>query len=177
MSFLAPSDFVGIVAQSTNTYTESDIQLYINKFEPKYLTDLLGATMYAAFVADLTPTPAVVTSVPVDAKFTIIFNSFAIDETLGSGCQHISEGMREMLKYFIFFHYARDNQFDFSIAGATKNQFSNAELMSINHTNAIDNYNLGVKTYEQIQWYICDNPVPYDYDDYNGLKKEFISWL
>ena len=177
MSFLAPSDFVGLVAQSNNEHTTPVIQLYIDKFESKYLTSLLGADMYAAFVADLTPTPAVVTSVPTDAKFTVIFNSFAIDDTYGSGCQHISDGMRDMLKYFIFFEYARDNQFDFTLTGATKNKYSNSEIARMVSTNANRNYDLGVKTYQQIQWYICDNPVPYDYDNYNGIPKEFSSWL
>lgn len=177
MSLLQPSDFVGLVAQSKNEFTTPAIQLYIDKYEEKYLTSLLGCDMYADYVADLLPTPAVATSVPQDAKFLAIFNSFCIDDTAYSGCQRKSEGIKEMLKYFIFFEYARDNQFDFSITGATKNRFSNSEIAVINHTNAERNYNLGIETYHSIQWYICDNPDAYDYDNYNGENKDFISWL
>ena len=177
MSFLQPSDFKGIVAQSKNEFTESEIQLYIDRFEPIYLRDLLGATLYDLFVADLTPAapPIVPTSVPVSAIYTSIFEPFQDDNGNTNGCQHISEGMVQMLKFFVFFEYARDNQFDFVITGATKTKYSNSEIAVLNQTNAIDNYNEGIKTYREIQWFICENST--DYPTYNGKKKEFMSWL
>ena len=177
MSFLQPSDFTGVVAQSTNEFTDPKLQAYIDRYEVKYLTDLLGATLYDLFVADLTPAAPPITpaSVPVSAIFLSIFNAFADDDGNTNGLQHISEGMVEMLKFFIMFEYSRDNQFDFAMTGATKNTFSNAEISVLNQTNAIDNYNIGIKTYHQIQWFICENDT--DYPTFNGEKKDFMSWL
>jgi hypothetical protein len=175
MSFLQPSDFVGIIEQSTNKHTDPKIQAYIDRFEPIYLRDLLGTSLYDLFVADLLPTPAQPTSVPQTAIYTSIFDAFNDDDGNTNGLQHISEGMVQMLKFFVFFEYANDNQYDFSITGATKNTYSNAEIASINVTNAIDNYNQGVKTYRQIQWFICENDT--DYPLYNGKAKQDMSWL
>lgn len=179
MSFLQPSDFKGLFAQSNNEFTEPDIQAYINEYEVDYLTALLGCDMYTEFITDLDTAPNITTaSVPVDAKFLVIFNAFCIDED--SSCsdgQRISKGFKDMLKGFIFFEYARDNQHDFSITGATKNKFSNSEIAVINHTKADKVYNNAIKSYQNIQWYICDNPLAYDYDNYNGNYKEIISWL
>ena len=175
MSFLQPDDFVGKVAQGKNEFTESKIQLYINRYEPIYLTALLGCDLYDLFVADLLPTPSEPTSVPQTAIYTSIFDAFCDDDGNTNGLQHVSEGMVEMLKFFIFFEYARDNQFSFGITGATKNNFSNSEIAVINQTNAIDNYNNAVKTYKEIQWFICDNSD--DYPLYNGVFKDYMSWL
>ena len=178
MSFLQPSDFTGLVEQSVNEFTTDKLQNYIDYHEPRYLTDLLGCDLYADFVADLLPTPAVPTSVPQDAKFTAIFDAFCIDEDYDSGCQHVSEGIKQMLKYFVWFEYARDNQYTLAITGATKNTFSNSELLSVVHTRAVQNYNLGIKTYHAIQWYIDDeNPNDYDYDKFNGVPKKKMVWL
>ena len=174
MSFLKPSDFIGLVEQSTNKHTTPKIQLYIDQYEVVYLTDLLGSAFYDEFIADLLPTPAVPTSVPQDAKFLAFFDPFAIDD--GESLR-VSEGIKRMLEYFIMFEYARDNQYDFALTGATKNTFSNAEIAKLNNTNADRNYNLGITTYKEIQWFIDDNPNNADYDLENMQRKEFLSWL
>ncbi len=175
MSFLQPSNFVGFTEQSINEFTSPKLQLYLDRLEPRLLTDLLGCDLYDLFVLDLLPTPAVPTSVPQTAIYISIFDAFCNDDGNTNGHQHVSEGIIEMLKFFIMFEYANDNQYDFALTGATKNTFSNAEIAKLNMTNAIDNYNLGVKTYREIQWFICDNSA--DYPLYNGMKKEFMSWL
>lgn len=178
MSFLQPTDFIGIYNISVNDLTEFELQDYIDRFEVRYLTDLLGCDMYDDFIADLDTAPLITTaSVPVDPKFTVIFDAFCIDEDANSGCQHVSEGFKEMLKAFIYFEYVRDNQVTMSITGATKNTYSNSEAARIWETRIMNNYNLGIRSYQEIQWYICDNPVPYDYDNYNGISKQPMSWL
>jgi hypothetical protein len=177
MSFLAPSDFTGKKAQTVNKFTEPKLQLYIDRYEPKYLRDLMGVDMYNDFVADLTPTPAATNSVPTDPKFTVIFNAFQIDEDPGTGCQHISEGIKEMLKFFIMFEYARDNNHVFGITGATSNNYSNSELLRLVKTQCIENFNTAVDTFKAIQWYIDDNPNAYDYTNYNGKNKPKLGWL
>lgn len=179
MSFLLPSDFTGKTAQSVNEFTEPKMQLYIDRYEPRYLRSLLGVDMYNDFVADLdtSPGPIVPASVPTSPKFTVIFEPFQFDEAAMSNCQHISEGFKEMLKLFIMFEYSRDNQHVFGITGATQNNYSNSELTRLVKTQCRENYNTALSTYNQIQWYIDDNPNDYDYDNHNGLRKKKLSWL
>jgi hypothetical protein len=179
MSFLQPSDFIGLVAQGKNEFTTPAIQAYIDEYEVDYLTALLGCDMYTEFIADLDTTPNILPdSVPLSPKFTAIFNAFCIDDDgTCDNDQRISKGFKEMLKYFIFWEYARDNQHEFVLTGATSNTFSNSQLVALSHTKLYKNYNLGIKTYKNIQWYICDNPENYDYDNYNGIRKDYSTWL
>jgi len=151
MSFLQPSDFIGLVAQGKNEFTTPAIQAYIDEYEVDYLTALLGCDMYTEFIADLDTAPLIEpSSIPVSPKFTAIFNAFCIDDDgTCDNDQRISKGFKEMLKYFIFWEYAK----------------------------LYKNYNLGIKTYKNIQWYICDNPEDYDYDNYNGIRKDYSTWL
>jgi hypothetical protein len=175
MSFLAPSDFTGIKAVSTNEFTEDPVQAYIDKWEPQYLRELLGIDLYDEFVADLDTAPNITpASVPADPKFTVIFNAFSFDD---DSIIRVSQGMKEMLKLMIYFDYVRDNNVELSITGATKGTYSNSEIARILETRAIENWNLGIETYKNIQWYIDDNPVPYDYDLENMQPKDTISWL
>ena len=175
MSFLQPSDFTGIIAVSSNKFTDDGIQDYIDKWESKYLQDLLGVDLYNEFIADLDTAPNITpASIPTDAKFTVIFNSFALDD---GSCIRRSEGMKQMLRYLIYFDYVRDRNFAIDITGANKASYSNAETVKINETRAIENWNLGIKTYNMIQWYITDNPNSYDYSLENMQNKEIISWL
>jgi hypothetical protein len=179
MSFLAPSDFTGKVAQSVNKFTEPKLQEYIDRYEPIYLRSLLGVILYDEFVSDLDTAPNITpASVPTSPRFTAIFQPFQIDESIGNGCQYISEGFKEMLKLFIMMEYSRDNQFVFGITGATSNNYSNSELLALSRTQSRENFNKGVKTWHAIQWYIdVENPNDYDYTNYNGQHKDFISWL
>lgn len=166
---LTPSDFTGLYKITSNTYTDASTQLYIDKYEKKYLTDLLGVDLYDLFIADL------VAGVPQTAKYLTIYNAFAFDDGVGSGCQHRSNGMLEMLKGFIYFHVMRDMLAQSTINGKIKNEFSNASQARAVETNVYDNYNEAVKTYQQIQWYIEDNLT--DYPLFNGMAKGFIDWL
>lgn len=178
MSFLQPSDFVGKVAQGKNEFTEPKQQLYFDRYEKRYLQDLLGCTMYDEFIADLDTAPNITpASVPTSQKFLDIFNEFCIDDGVGSGCQRKSEGIKEMLKFFLFWEYARDNQFAMAITGATENNFSNSTLIKLAKTQAYENYNTAIETYQAIQWFILDNPNAHDYSNYNGESKDFTSWL
>lgn len=175
MSFLQPSDFKGVIAQSNNEFTLPKLQAYIDRYEFRYLVDLLGSDFFDEFVADLDTAPNITpASVPTSAKFLDIFDAFSLDD---GEIVRVSEGFKPMLRFFIFFEYARDNQFDFSLTGATKNKFSNAEIARLVSTNANDNYNRGYETYREIQWFIEDNPNNSDYTLENGQPKETISWL
>jgi hypothetical protein len=169
MSLTAPSDYIGQFKIPVNQFTTTDLQSYIDKYEKKYLTDLLGVELYDLFIADI------VSNVPVTAIYLAIYNAFAEDDTVGSGCQHRSEGMKEMIKGFVYFHFTRDLYSQSQMNGKVKNEFSNSTQARMLETNMNDNFNESVKTYKQIQWYIDDNLTLYP--TFNGFDKEYISWL
>ena len=75
MSIVVNTDFKGEYNVSKNCYDQLDT--YIEKYEKKYLTKLLGAELYALFIADLTVTDP---QVPQTQRFLDIFNDFSIDE-------------------------------------------------------------------------------------------------
>lgn len=169
--FLLPENFTGQYKVSTgNTFSDADFQLYINKYEEKLLRDLLGATLYNLFIADLD-----VNEEPQTQIFIDIFDEFAEDEDAGSGIQHVSEGMIEMLKGFIYFYWLREQFTQNVISGPVKNEYSNSTQARFVETNMIDNYNQAVKTYQAIQWFIKEHLD--DYPTFNGVCKSHMTWL
>ena len=69
MSIVVNTDFKGEYNVSKNCYDLIDF--YIEKYEKKYLTKLLGAELYALFIADLTVTDP---QVPQTQRFIDIFD-------------------------------------------------------------------------------------------------------
>ena len=65
----------------------SDIQPYLDKYEKKYLIELLGCDLYALFIADL------VAGVPQTQIYIDIFNEICEDNC---GTIQRSEGMKTM---------------------------------------------------------------------------------
>lgn len=176
MSLLAPSDFVGIWDLPVNDLSDAEIQKYLDRYEPIYLRKLLGATLYSEFLTDLGGS-LTTSATPSEARFTAIFNAFNIDEAAKTGEIHTSEGMKDMLKGFIYFEWVRDNNVTVNITGNNKSLYSNAERAIVSEGHAIDNYNTALDTYNQIHWYIDENTNDYDYDDFNGVDIEYITWL
>jgi len=168
--FLIPSDFTGEYQLGGNALQTANFQIYINKLEKKYLTDLLGVELYNLFIDDLD-----VNFDPQDPIYQAIYEEIAEDEDAGTGCQHRSLGMIEMLKGFIYYHWLRDQFTTKTISGAVKNEFSNSQPATMSQTNMEEKYNESVSMYQTIQWYIQENKT--DYPTYNGMEKEFISWL
>ena len=138
------------------------------KYEKKYLVQLLGADLYALFIADLTaPDP----QVPQSVRFLNIFNPFSIDQ---HSCLYYSEGIREMLVQFIYFHYVRENQVINTAGGTVSNSVElglNASFMG----NIVQVYNQGVKNAHCMQWYIHENEL--EYPEENKQPFEYTSGI
>tara|TARA_R110001632_G_C11291678_1_gene412907 strand:- start:542 stop:1042 length:501 start_codon:yes stop_codon:yes gene_type:complete len=161
MSIVVNTDFKGEYNISKNCYDQIDS--YIEEYEKKYLLKLLGAELYALFIADLTVTEP---QVPQTTRFLDIFNSFAKDE---SNCIIESEGMRKMLTQLIYFHYVRENQV-INTAGGT---VSNSVELGLNASfkgNIVQVYNQGINNSHSIQWYICDNLTVYPEENIQILQ-------
>ena len=85
-------------------------------------------------------------------------------------CLLISEGMVEMLKGFIYYHYVTSENVKHTIMGLTKSineNSSSASYEMIYRTGEV-RYNEALNTFTDIQYYICDNLN--DYPDWNGIK-------
>jgi hypothetical protein len=128
MSLVLKEDFKGEFAISTNRWGAKDLDLYIEKYSKFYLELLFGKTFYDLFIADLDVS---VPQVPQTQRFLDVFNEFLAD----GQCLYRSEGIRQMLVKFIYFHFVR-NQPNFNTV--TGNVHNNNE----NSINAFYDYNL-----------------------------------
>jgi len=167
MSIIQTSDFVGEYQLASDNFSEH--QVYIDRYEKFYLVMLLGADLYALFIADLTPTTP---QIPQTAIYTDIFDSFDIDY---SNCIYSSEGIKQMLVEFIYFHILRDLPNQKRLSGNVRLKSETGEAMPYNGLNLIPAYNQAVENYHNIQWYICDNST--DYPDYNGRVQSKASHI
>ena len=165
---LTPSNFgKGKFELHSGMYETETIQAYIDKYERRYLIDLLGVDLFTLFVADL------VTFIPQDAIYLAIFNSFEYDK---SSCGIVrSEGMIEMLKGFIYFKYLADLTSVVGVTGVVKPKGENSEMGSDLNQVIYTRYNESIKTFQAIQSLICDNST--DYTTYNGQTLKTAYWL
>jgi len=160
------SDFTGRYSIAKNVYTEANIQDYIDYYEKIYLTELLGAELYNLFISDL------VSGVPQDPIYQAIFNPFSLDE---NNCLIISDGIKDMILGFCFFEIMRKSDAQQTISGNTRNVMDNSSNISQIQAGLYTSYNTSIKSYDAIQWFICDNEV--NYPTYNGQEKNTTTWL
>ncbi len=165
---ITPSDFgKGKFELHSGMYETQKIQQYIDKYEKRYLVQLLGSDLYNLFAAD------VVAGVPVDPIYLDLFNAFEYDDTL---CDIvISEGMLEMLKGFVYFEYSKDLTNQMTVNGNVGPSGQNSVRISTINQQIYTRYNEAVRTFKSIQRYICDNQSTYL--EYNGVKKRFVYWI
>jgi len=147
------SDFTGKYEIHTGLYDQTKLQDYIDIYEKRYLVELLGATLYNEFISDLDPY-----NVPISPNFQQIFNSFIEDQTLVLDNQIlISEGIKQMLKGFIYFEYLKDTTNQITPNGLTIPSNENSTTATTLYSMMYTRYNEAVRTYRAIQWYIITN--------------------
>ena len=168
--YIKESDLKGQTKTAKDIFTKSDIQSYLDKFEVEYLQDLLGCELYEEFATDF----AIDGTKPTDPKFTAIWDSFCKDDSCGI---RRSVGIKEMLSFFIYFEYLRDQPVKNNIGGPQVNEQANSTAATTSQTNIVTNYNGGLNSYWSIQWLICDNPDNFDYTKFNGQLKEVIGYI
>ena len=158
------------IAQTDKSDTE--LLTYIEDVEVRYLQDLFGAVLYKAFIADL------VNNVPQAAKFVAVFNAFFEDNDdnlCHLGRTRRSEGIIEMLRYFTFMEFIRDQKFVNTTVGTVLSVEENSEHVSFDQEGVKDRYNRGQESYEAIQQKMIEDSSTYD--DFNGEPKEPIGIL
>lgn len=158
MSIVLNSDFVGKYELTLTQYNTALIDTYIEIYEKKYLIKLLGGQLYDLFIDDLTA------GVPVTAIYLAIYNPLYIDlynETL------VSNGIKEMLLGFIYYHYTLDQQQAQTSVGVTAPKGENSEGINMNHISQ-NRFNDNVEPFRAIQSYIKTNAI--NYPTFNGSE-------
>lgn len=168
--FVTIDDFkTGELLLATNYLQDPDLQSFIDRVEPDVLQDMLGCDLYNLFIADWDAVPSGSFSEP---RFQVIYDAFCEDKD----CYILkSEGIKQMLMYFIYFEYIRFQTFQDRTTGMKKTISENSERALLTEFGLFEKYNKGVKNYTNIQIYICDNSG--NYPEYNGQNKNLASWL
>lgn len=169
MIILELSDFSsGKFALHTGMYTTTDIQSYIDKYEKRYLLDLLGADLGNEFVADV----QLGAGTPTEQRFLDIFNPIEYDWGLEL---ILSDGIKEMLKGFIYYEYLKDQVSTVTAVGMLTPKGENSEPISGLFTQMYTRYNDACRSYKGVQRYILTRRG--DYSGFNGRTKQFAYWL
>ena len=189
MALLTYSDFAsGKYRISQTTDTQTDLTFYITKFEKQYLIKLLGKSLYDLFVASYS------SGLPTGIYLTL-YNEFAEDNensgfvfyrldgaifpSVESGAEAepvvFSEGIKEMLKGFIYFEFVKDQYSQNTPNGNVQKENENAILLPQIQSNLKEKYNNAVATYRAIQWYIGQHIE--DYSTYNGQPIDIIPFI
>lgn len=167
MAIVQTSDFAGEYKISQSRFTELDS--WITRYEKYYLLRMMGADLYALFIADLTgSTP----QIPTTARFTNIFNAF---DTIPQYplSMYVSEGIKKMLIQLIYFHYIRDSNHFNTIAGQVTNNNENSNNTPF-QGNMIRAFNEAVDNFSNIQMYIQSDSVTYP--EYINSQVEYINY-
>lgn len=154
------SDYVGKYKLSTGIYDQSKLQDYIDRYEPRYLKSLLGVTLYNEFISDLN------LGLPQSPNFVAIYNPFSYDYGVNFYTWNLnyvhssiidSEGLKEMLKGFIYFEYSKDLVNEMTPYGNVKPMSENSVVTNTGFSMIYTRYNEALRTYNAIQDYIVQN--------------------
>lgn len=91
MSIITPAIFKGeiTIAQTENPYMVTNVQDFIDEYDPKFLKELLGLALYNEFIAGLAVTPVE----DIDAKWIALRDEF---------------DLQKMIAYYVYYWYKRD---------------------------------------------------------------------
>lgn len=156
-------DFVGFHSVAQTSF--SDLDLYIDRFEEKYLIDVLGLTLFNLFKAD------VVNQSPVTQIYLDLFTAIRVENN-GFVCQN--NGMKSMILGFVFGEYKSKQPVKNTASGDKTNRIDVAQNAGFFESGASSVYNDSVKDAEVIQYYIKKNKTIYP--DYAGQKISNWHW-
>jgi hypothetical protein len=173
MNIINISDFQtkGKFELHTGMFDNPRVQEYIDKYEKKYLINLFGVALYMEFELDL----ILGTGTPTELRFVKVFEPFAIDRC---GSVIYSEGIKEMLKGFIYYEYVKDLTNQMSSIGNVVPVGENSENGTTLYSMMFNRYNEAAANYKAIQYWISfNNDAAYNYDGFSGNAKGFVYWI
>lgn len=179
MSIIAPTDFKAenTIAQIETLPVRNLVQSFIDKYEPKFLKELLGLTLYQEFITGLTPVPVdpptdPPTYEPIDLKWIALR-----DET----------DLKAMIVDYVYVYYLRN--VTTSTTGTSEVKAKNNNSTPVNSidkqvrawnemVNMARLFDLSTETYPNWHrvywrnwWYGCNWHLPeiYKYDNSLGI--------
>lgn len=166
---LSTSDFTGYYELSLSIYDTPRLQDAIDRYERYYLVRLLGLTMADDFIADL------VNGVPVDTDFLLIFNPLDYEDE-----SHLfqSQGIKDILKACVFYHYISEKAVHDSQSGVAKTETEVGRVVAFDNTHraAEIRFNGMLPSWEAIQKYCLEHESLYpdfkgkhEYPKFSGL--------
>jgi len=170
MAILTIDDFEnGRYSIPVNPTQETDLMDKIVFVENKYLPRLFGVELYDLFIADLV---LPVEGEPTAPRFVKVFNAFNYQQE--GHCEKLvrSEGIKEMLKGFVYYLYTRDVVSRITTVGIKKTKSENSENITAIKHDITGRFNDSVRTFKAIQFYICDNDE-FDYPEFKGVNECF----
>lgn len=166
--FVNTSDFAtGEILISQSNDSEQNLEVYIDTQELEILQELFGKTLYDLFIADLD-----VNNEPQTQRFIDVFDPFYDDSDVVAGwcCgSSRSEGIKKMLKRFIYFQFTRDQEFIATSTGTVTSTRDNARTAKGPEYGLTGKYNIAVNSYQAIaRKMILDSAT---YPEYKGISK------
>ena len=167
--YVNSTDFIGKFEIHQGMYDVANIDAYIQKYELRYLVEMLGVDLFNAYYLDAN---AQLDHIPLDPLFSFIYEPF----TWQNGIQYweilYSYGIKEMLIGFIYFEIMKDSITMNTLAGSVTQKSENSAGAI---TTIYGKYNDAVKTYQAIQTYIVYNSG--SYPTFRGNSKQYAHWL
>jgi hypothetical protein len=145
-------------------YTDINLQDYLDRYEKKYLIDLLGSDLYDIVSAEL--------PIPTTPLIIDIVDEFHFDHNFNIV---VSEGMKEMIRGFIYYEWVKDLTNQMTINGNVVPTSENSSNPTTLYNTMFNRFNEAVKTYNAIQYRIILNRG--DYPEFNGKQKELAYWI
>ena len=143
-NILTIDDFDGQFEMPSNSYTDGQIDMYIEDVQEEQLTDLLGYDLYNEFMTALDGTP--------DVKWTNLRDG----DTYQDG-EYLRKfkGIKEMLKYFTYFEYMRSLRIEARETGFRLPDGTNSdEAGNLGTVRLKRMYNKGIAIYQDAYFYI-----------------------
>lgn len=158
MSIIADTDFIGKYQIALTTFNAANVQLYIDRYEPMLMRELLGVELFDLYEAGITG---------IDPIYEKLRDAFI--EQLDNGKILESKGVVDMLTGFIYFYFSRDQYTQQTSAGAVKNKGENSTNASFAMSMLNSRWNEALDTYQAIQDYIRENIDVYP--TFKGVQK------
>jgi hypothetical protein len=154
-----------------------DLENYIARFEPQIIKELLGCELGQIFLNDYN-----VGNKNMDTlEYQLLFDSICQDVKSNSfGCYNgimKNNGLIDMLKGFVFFYYMRDFYNKRTLVNVAKVSGKVSDNVENSAFGLYNFYNIAVESYRVIQYYVVENKDVVQYETYNGIDKDFTSYL
>jgi hypothetical protein len=157
------NDFKGFTAIAISKKNLNVVQPFIDLFERDYLCDLLGQELAALYIADLDAQKE-----PQTQRFIDIHDPFCINDDCGN---HKSDGLVQMLTQLLYYELLTNDEVSYATTGGVIASNENSiQSSSATLSKAQKRWNRGIRNYDAIQCFICDNIDTYP--EYKGISKK-----